>query len=153
MQRTRTSRATPRRNNAPVRPPRPATGIPDLLFALAMTGWTMGAVLTVASFVDSDISAGAAGVALARLFSAALAVCGLFAFLLGLVLLRNERGRVDHYVTPMIVGALIGMSEGALFLWPADRLLFAPFVLIVFAFRPVRRLVARAFRPARGYQR
>jgi len=153
MQRTGASRGAPRRNNAPVRPPRPATGVPDLLFAMAATGWTMGAVFTAASFVDSDITAGEAGVALARLFSGALAVCALFAFLLGLVLLRDDRGRGDHYVTPMTVGALMGTAEAALFLWPADRLLFAPLVLTVFAFRPVRRLVARRLRPARGYQR
>jgi len=120
---------------------------------MAATGWTMGAVFTVASVADSDVTAAAAGVTLARLFSAALAVCALFTFLLGLVLLRDDRGRTDHYVTPMIVGALIGGAEAVLFLWPADRWLFAPFVLIVFAFRPVRRLVARTLRPARRYQR
>ena len=31
-----------RRNNAPIRPPRrPATSVPDLLFALATAAWTM----------------------------------------------------------------------------------------------------------------
>ncbi len=153
MPRTRAAMGARRRNNAPVRPRKPATGVPDLLFAMAAAGWAMGAAFTVASFVDSDITAGAAGVTLARLFSASLAVCSLFAFLLGLVLLRDDRGQIDHYVTPILVGALTGMAEAVLFLWPADRLLFAPFILIVFALRPVRRIVARTLRPARGHQR
>lgn len=141
-----------RRNNAPIRNRKPATSVPDLLFALAMMGWTMAAIFTVASFMDSDVTAGEAGKILARMFAAALAACSLFGFLLGMVLLREERNRADHYVTPFILGAIMGVIEAALFLWPADTLLFAPFVLLIFVFRPVRRLVSRALRGDRGYQ-
>ena len=152
MQRPGSRMASPRRNKAPARPVQAATTVPDLLFAMAMTGWSMGLIFTVASFVDRDVTAGAAGVALARLFSAALAVCGLFAFLLGLVLLRGERSRADHYVTPAIVGALIGASEAVLFLWPSDRFLILPLIFIVFALRPVRRLIAGVLRPTSGHR-
>lgn len=141
-----------RRNNAPIRPRKPATSVPDLLFALAMMGWVMAAIFVIASFVNAEVTAGEAGKVLARLFAAALAACSLFGFLLGLVLLRDERGRADHYVMPFILGAIMGGLEAALFLWPADTLLFAPFVLLIFVFRPVRRFVARSLRSNRGYQ-
>ena len=150
MQGSSAPRRAPRRNNAPLRPsrPRPATTVPDVLFALAVTGWTMAAAFTAASFFDSAVTSGTAGAILARLFSAALAVCALFIFLLGLVLLRDERTRLDHYVTPIFLGILIGGAEAVLFLWPADRLLFVPLVFIVFALRPIRRLAGRVRRPA-----
>ena len=56
-------------NNAPIRPPRPATSVPDFLFALAMCGWVMAAIFVVATFTDDDLSAGDAGTDLARLFA------------------------------------------------------------------------------------
>lgn len=152
MQRTGARRGVPRRNNAPVRPRKPATGVPDILFAVAATTWAMAAVFTVASVVDRDITSGAAGVALARMFAGALAVCGLFAFLLGLVLLRGDRGEADHYMTPMLLGLVMGGAEAALFLWHAGVLLLTPFILIVFVFRPVRRMVARTVSPGRGFK-
>lgn len=153
MERSNPARPGPRRNNAPIRRRKPATSVPDFMFALAATGWTMAAIFVVASFVDSSVTAGEAGVTLARMFSAALAACSLFAFLLGLVLLRGERSTADHYVTPFILGVVMGTLEAIIFLWPEDRLLIAPFVLLIFVFRPVRRMLARQFRPARGYAR
>lgn len=148
MQRSSAPRRAPRRNNAPLRPRRPATSVPDVLFAFAVTGWTMAVAFTAASFFDPTVTSGAAGAILARLFSAALAVCSLFAFLLGLVLLRDERTQPDHYVAPAVLGVAIGGAEAVLFLWPADRLLFVPLIFIVFAFRPIRRLAGRLLRPA-----
>lgn len=132
-----------KRESAPARRRRPATGIPDLLFAFAAIGWAMAAVFVLSSYLDSNVTVGEAGKVLARMFAAMLAVTGLFAFLLALVLLRDERRRLDHYVVPIVVGCLIGALEASLFLWPADKLLFLPFLLLVFVLRPVRRRVAR----------
>jgi hypothetical protein len=133
-----------RRNNAPVRrPARPATGIPDLLFALAVTGWTMAVVFAVISFADKDATAGDAGSFLARLFAGALAISSLFVFLLGIGLLRDDRWRADHYVVPVLLGLLIGILEATLFLVPAGEFLWAPFLLLIFALRPVRRGLGR----------
>lgn len=152
MQSTGSRRGVPRRNNAPVRPTKPASGIPDLLFAMAATAWAMAAVFALASVADHDIADEAAGRALARMFSGALAVCGLFTFLLGLVLLRDDGGDAGHYVTPMLIGLVIGAAESGLFLMHAGTLLLAPFILIVFVLRPVRRMVARTVAPSRGYK-
>ena len=135
------SRGAParKRDNAPIRPRRPATGIPDLLFAVAAIGWAMAIVFILASFVDADVTTGQAGELLARVFAGMLAVTALFFFLLGLVLLRDDRNHPDHYVVPMVVGFIIGALEAVLFLWPADALLIVPFVLLIFVLRPVRR--------------
>jgi len=134
-----------RRDNAPIRKRRPATTIPDLLFALASAAWTMSIVFVVASFIDKETTAGEPGTWLARLFSAALTLSGIFGFLLGLILLRDELRQADHFVTPMIIGAIIGGIEAMLFLWPADGFLLAPFLLLIFVFRPIRRRIARLF--------
>jgi len=142
-----------RRNNAPIRPPRPATSMPDFLFALATAAWTMAVTFFVASFIDDNVTAGDAGRALARLFAVALLLAGLFVFALGFGLLRGERGRADHYVVPLLLGVVIGGAEATLFLWPASNFLFAPFVLLVFVFRPVRRHLSRMVHPAREYSR
>jgi Na+-driven multidrug efflux pump len=139
--------AVRRRNNAPVRPPRPATSVPDFLFALAMCAWVMAAIFVVATFTYDDLSAGDAGTDLARLFAASLALAGGCGFLIGVMLLRGERRRADHYVTPVIIGAVMGTLEAILFLWPAEAFLFAPFALLVFVFRPVRRHLSRMVRP------
>lgn len=129
-----------RRNNAPVRPRRPATGVPDLLFAIAMTMFTMGFVFFMASFTNEDLSAGDAGTVLARVFAGLLAVSGTMTFLMGLLLLRGERRRADHYVVPLIVGGLIGGMEAALFLNPRSPVILAlPLLLLFFVLRPVRR--------------
>ncbi len=136
-----------RRNNAPVRPPRPATSVPDFLFALAMCAWVMAAVFVAATFTSEQLSAGDAGTDLARLFAGALALAGLCGFLIGVLLLRSERNQADHYLTPFALGAVIGAAEAFLFLVPAPALLFAPFLLLIFVFRPVRRGIARLIRP------
>ena len=136
-----------RRNNAPVRPPRPATSVPDFLFALAMCAWVMAAIFIVATFTDDDLSTGDAGTDLARLFAGSLVLAGVCGFLIGVMLLRAERRRADHYVTPIIIGAVIGTLEALVFLWPAQAFLFAPFALLIFVFRPVRRHISKMVRP------
>ena len=139
-----------RRNNAPVRPRRPATGVPDLLFAIATALLTMAAIFVAASFMDEDLSNGDAGTDLARIFAATLALSGILLALMGFLLLRDERGRADHYRVPIPVGGLIGGLEGAMFLDPqAPVFLLGPLLLLVFALRPVRRSLAGLF-GARG---
>ncbi|MGH2633705.1 MAG: hypothetical protein ACRDG3_09875 [Tepidiformaceae bacterium] len=139
------SRGVParKRNNAPIRPRKPATGVPDLLFAVAAIGWSMAIVFVLSSYLDADVTIGEAGKLLARVFAGMLGVTGLFFFLLGLVLLRDERDRLDHYLVPMVLGAFIGALEAILFLWPADKLLILPFLLLIFVLRPIRRRVSR----------
>lgn len=142
---------TVRRNNAPIRPRRPATTVPDFLIALAACALTMAAIFFGASFLDANVTAGEAGPWLARLFAGALLVTALFLWLLGIGLLRDDRSRADHYITPAAIGLLIGGLEAAMFLWPANDFLFAPFVLLIFVFRPLRRQIARVLHPARRY--
>ncbi|MGE0598753.1 MAG: hypothetical protein AB7J35_02870 [Dehalococcoidia bacterium] len=132
-----------RRNNAPVRPRRPATGVPDLLFAIGMIMLTMGFVFFMSSFFDDDLSAGDAGTVLARLFAGLLAISALLTFLMGILLLRDDRRRADHYVVPLIVGAIIGGIESSFFLNPRSPvLLVIPLLLLVFVLRPIRRGLA-----------
>ncbi|MEO6397628.1 MAG: hypothetical protein ABIP13_04090 [Tepidiformaceae bacterium] len=127
--------------------------MPDLIFTLAFAGWTMTVVFLVASFASDAVTEGDAGRILARLFAAALALTSFLGFALGLLLLRGERGTRDHYVVPAIVGVLIGVLESVLFLLPAANFLFAPFLLLVFAFRGVRRAISRTVNGRRSAAR
>jgi hypothetical protein len=140
------SSSLPRRENAPIRRRRPATTVPDLAFALAAAAWTMAVIFFVGSFFDDDITSGEAGEILARFFAGSLAVAGAMFFLLGVALLRDERGQADHYVVPMAIGVIAGGIEALLFLAPAGSYLWLPFLLLVFALRPLRRAIARIVR-------
>jgi hypothetical protein len=131
---------TKRRNNAPLRPRRPATTVPDFLFAVGTGLLTMAVVFFAASFVHDDLSAGDAGTTLARIFAATLLLSALFLFILGLLLLRADRNRLDHYLLPIGLGVVIGLLESWFFLEPRGAfLLLVPLVLLVFVLRPVRR--------------
>ena len=141
---------TRRRNNAPIRPRRPATVVPDLLFAVSVAAWTMAAVFVVATYTHDSLSAGNAGTDLARVFAGTLAIAGLSTFLIGMLLLRDERANSGHYVLPMLLGGVIGAAEATFFLLPAPALLFAPFLLLIFVFRPFRGWLTGAFRVAAG---
>jgi hypothetical protein len=143
----------PRRNNAPIRPQRtPATTVPDLLFALAAAAWMMALIFLIASFLSADVTAGEAGRLLARLFAGALFMAGLFVALLGVGLLREERGDFDHYLVPIVVGIVIGALEATLFLIPAGILLWVPFLLLTFVLRPIRRWLGGRFSVARSFR-
>ncbi len=142
-----------RRNNAPVRPRRPATSVPDLFFALAMAGWAMAIFFFAASFLDNDVTVGEAGKILARMFAGALAVASAFTFLLGIVLLRDERNQAEHFRFPMAIGLVIGILVSLLFLTLHFELVFLPFLLLVFAFRPIRQRLFGRRRPARSPSR
>ena len=50
-----------RRNNAPIRPPRPATTVPYVVFACAFTCFTMAVIFFIASFLSDDVVSGSAG--------------------------------------------------------------------------------------------
>lgn len=149
QQNVRAARRNPgRRDNAPIRKRKPATGVPDVLFAFGAVAWTMAFIFFVASFFDDNVTAGDAGRVLARIFAGALFLAGLFVVLLGVALLREDRGRVDQYVFPICLGMAIGALEAYLFLLPAGEWLWAPLLLMVFALRPVRRILGRWLRPA-----
>jgi len=69
---------------------------------------------------------------------------------MGIMLLRDDRRRADHYVVPLAVGALIGGIEAAFFLAAKTPLFLAlPLLLFVFVLRPVRRALATVFHPGR----
>jgi hypothetical protein len=125
-----------------VRRRRRATTAPDFLFAVAAMGVAMAAVFVAASFSDDNLTAGEAGQQLARLFAASLFASAALIFLLGFLLLRDERNQADHYVIPVAVGLAAGAMEAFFFLEPAGMWLLAPFALLVLALRPVRRSLA-----------
>ena len=126
-----------------MRPPRPATTIPDVLFAIAMALLVMSVAFFLASFMHEDLSNGDAGTQLARIFAGTLTLSSIFIFLLGILLLREERNRVDHFIVPLAIGAIIGGLEAAMFLNPQHALLLLlPMFLLVFALRPVRAWLA-----------
>lgn len=135
-----------RRNNAPVRPPRGATTVPDVAFAIGMALFVMAVTFFAASFLDETLSNGDAGTVLARLFAATLGFSALCAFLLGLLLLRSDRNRLDHYVTPLLLGVTIGALESWMFLKAQPpAFMLAPAALLIFALRPVRIWLSGAF--------
>ncbi len=137
-----------RRNNAPIRPPRPATTVPDIVFAVGMALLVMAVVFFAASFVDETFSNGDAGTVLARLFAGTLGFSALCAFLLGLLLLRSDRNRIDHYITPLLLGVAIGGIESWMFLGAQPpAFMLAPLLLLVFALRPIRRWLSDTVRP------
>lgn len=143
-----------RRNNAPLRPRRPATTVPDVLFALGMGLLTMSVVFFLASFFDDSLSTGDVGTSLARAFAATLAISAVFAFLLGILLLRDDRAQLDRYRTPLLLGVFIGGLESWLFLKAQPPLfLLLPIFLLIFALRPVRRGIGNTLRPGRAGQR
>ena len=139
-----------RRVNAPIRPRRPATTVPDLLFALAAAAATMAVALALASFAGDVVTEGSAGRILARFFAAALALTGAMLFLLGLVLLRDDRADRSHYRFPMLLGGVVGVAEAALVIWPEGTLLFVPMFFLIFALRPVRRAIGGLFGRRQG---
>lgn len=122
-------------------PRRPATIVPDLLIAVACAAVVMGAVLAAATLLGDRVVFGDTGRVLARFFAGSLAVAGLMLFLIALVLLRDERARGDHYRGPALVGGLVGAAEAGLFLAESGRYLWVPAVFLLFAVRPMRRLV------------
>lgn len=125
----------------------------DVLVAIAIAAWTMAAVVFAASFTSGELIPGEAGRALARILAALLLAMGVFTFLAGYSMFGDERGRSDHYVVPAIVGMSAGALEGMLLLSDAMNWLFVPFLLLLLALRPVRRVAGSAFRPAGGARR
>jgi hypothetical protein len=145
---SRTTSRPGRRNNAPVRPPRNREGgtIPDLLFCLASGAFVLAAILLAATFTNDNVTAGHVGKELAQFFALALIGTSIFLFLVGLLLLRDGRGRFDHYSTPILLGTIGGAIEAVLVIQPAGWWIAAPLIVLVFALRPVRRLLARLVR-------
>ena len=140
-----------KRNNAPVRPRRPATVVPDFMFALGAATLTMAAVFFAASFVHEDLSNGDAGTQLARIFAATLTLSSVFLFLLGMLLLRADRNKLEHYLLPLTIGLVIGLLESWMFLYPKSPiLLLAPLFLLFLLLRPIRRWFSGMFQGGRA---
>jgi hypothetical protein len=110
----------------------------------------MAGIFLIATYTHDALNDGTAGTDLARLFAATLAVAGVCSFLIGILLLRDERGDSRHYVLPMALGGVIGTTEALFFLRPAPALLFAPFLLLIFVFRPFRGWLTGAIGAAAG---
>ena len=126
---------TRRRNNAPVRPPRSARtpAMPALIMAAAVAFLTVGAALGLASFSDTDLTAGEAGPSLARLLAAAAFTAGLPGVLIA-VLILGGRAPVDVLVPAVIVGVVIGGLESIFLFIPVTGFpVVAPFLLLVLA--------------------
>jgi hypothetical protein len=131
-----------RRNNAPIRPSRPATTVPDLLFACAFTCFTMAVVFFGASFLSEDVVSGSAGKVLARFFAGTLLLAGTFMFALGYGLLRDDRSQADHYTFPIMLGIAVGLFESIFFLKTVEQFLFLPLLFLLLAIRPLRRAIS-----------
>jgi hypothetical protein len=131
--------ATPRRQNAPIRPRRPATTVPDFLLACAGATLAMAAALAAATVVPGDVIHGDTGRALARVFAGTLVVASVMFTLMALLLLRDERTNGAHYWTPLLIGAIAGVLEAWFFLAGWASVLWLPPLLLLFAFRPLRR--------------
>ena len=105
--------------------------------------FVMSVAFFIASFTDDNLSNGDAGTQLARIFAGTLLMSAMFIFILGILLLRDERNRLDHFIVPLAVGALVGGLEAAMFLNPKSALLLlAPLLLLILALRPVRGWIA-----------
>ena len=111
-----------------------------MLVAFAATAWAMGVTLLVVSLF-SQLTPGNAGPILARLFGAALVLCGFFLMGLGIALMRDERHDGTHYRVPSVVGALAGLLEIALILNTAGYLLALPGLLLIFVVPPLRNAI------------
>ncbi len=134
------NRPVNRRSHAPIRPSRPPTILPDVLVACAAAAWAMGLTLLVVSLFH-QLTPGGAGPILARLFGAALLLCGFFIMGLGIALMRDERNEGVHYRVPGIVGGLAGLFEIGLILNTAGYLLVLPSLLLVFVIPPLRNAI------------
>jgi hypothetical protein len=96
------------------------------------------------------LSNGDAGTQLARIFAATLTLSSVFLFLLGMLLLRADRNRLELYLLPLAVGLVIGLLESWMFLEPqSPLLLLAPLFLLLLLLRPIRRALASMFRGKR----
>jgi hypothetical protein len=137
------ARNAPRRNNAPIRTRRPATTVPDFLIACAGGTFTMAAALAAVTVLPGEnVINDDTGRALARTFAGLLTVSSFFLALMAFLLLRGERTDGSHYWTPLFLGAIAGVLMAWFFLAGWTNLLWAPPVLLLFSFRPIRRIVS-----------
>ncbi len=144
----RPSMATRRRNNAPVRPPHrvqtPAGAA--VVMAAAVAFLTLGAALGLASFSNTELTAGEAGPGLARLLAVTALVAGLPGVLVS-VLLLGGKAPIDVLVPAIVVGVVIGGLESIfLFIPITGPPVAAPFLLLVLAFPAVTNIVVGASR-------
>ncbi len=123
----------------------------DVLIALAATALAMAVLIVVATFSGENVLGGGAGRFWALTFAGALALCGLFLVLLGLVLLGERSREGGRYLVPVASGVGTGLVVGALLLEGASRgAVVAPLLLLVLATPPVREGLAWIMRRGPG---
>jgi ABC-type transport system involved in cytochrome c biogenesis permease subunit len=138
-------RVVRRRNNAPVRGrPEHVPWLPDPLFAVSLTCFTLASVLFWATFMDEGVIAGEAGRDLARLLAGLTVAVALLTLLMAVALVLPDRSRSDHYVVPFIVGMSVGAAVSLLLLSDKGQLALVPFPFLLISLRPIRRLIGYA---------
>jgi hypothetical protein len=138
-------RVVRRRNNAPVRgQAEHVPWLPDPLFAVSLTLFTLASVLFWATFMGNGVIAGDAGRDLARLLAALTAAAALLTLLMAIALVLPDRRRSDHYVVPFIVGMSVGAAVSMLLLSDAGQVALVPFPFLLISLRPIRRLIGYA---------
>ena len=131
--------------------PRRSASWADLLIACAATALAMAVLIVVATFSGENVLGGSAGRFWALTFAGALALCGLFLVLLGLVLLGERSRERGRYLVPVASGVGAGVLVGALVLEGASRgAVLAPLLLLVLALPPVREGLAWIMRRQAG---
>lgn len=103
----------------------------------------MAGIFAAASFLMPDLSRGDAGTDLARVFAAFLALAAVCLGAAGVLLSAGSNDRASHVIAPSGIGAAIGVAESLILLRPAPALIAVPFILLLFALRPIRRSLAR----------
>lgn len=134
-----------RRNNAPVRGhAERIPWLPDPLFAVSLTCFTLASVLFWATFMDDGVIVGDAGRDLARVLAALTVAAALLTLLMAITLVLPDRSRPDHYVVPFIVGMSVGTAVSLLLLSDKGQLALVPFPFLLISLRPIRRLISYA---------
>ncbi len=132
-----------RRNNAPIRSrPERIPWLPDPLFAVSLTCFTLASVLFWATFMGDGVIVGDAGRSLARLLAGLTAAAALLTLLTAIALVLPDRRRSDHYVVPFVVGMSVGAAAALMLLGDAGRTAILPFPFLLLSLRPIRRLIA-----------
>ena len=135
-------RVVRRRNNAPVRGRKEhVPWLPDPLFAISLTLFTLASVLFWATFMGDGVIVGDAGRDLARLLAALTGAAAFLTLLMAISLVLPDRRRTDHYVVPFIVGMSVGAAVALMLLDDAGRTAIVPLLFLVLALRPVRRII------------
>jgi hypothetical protein len=132
-----------RRDNAPIRRrQKHIPWLPDPLFAISLTLFTLASVLFWATFMGDGVIVGDAGRDLARLLAGLTGAAAVLTLLMAIMLVIPDRSRSDHYVVPFIVGMSVGAAVALLLLSDAGKTAMLPFPFLLLSLRPIRRLIS-----------